>query len=108
MDRGSIGSTVAPVEALSALSRRRASGDLAPRDFFAIRARLHKDRGYWESVEVGEQVLRQAEELVQKADVRTLDDLHISSAVVFQDASGMTIPFITAMPNSATQLNPRV
>jgi hypothetical protein len=27
--------------------------------------------------------------------VRTLDALHIASALTFQDASGLTIPFIT-------------
>lgn len=91
-----LSSAIAPVEAMSALCRRRASGELMPRDFLAIRARLHKDRAYWEFVELGEQVLRHAEELVQKTDVRTLDALHIASAVMFQAASGLTIPFITS------------
>ena len=90
-----LSSAVAPVEALSALSRRRACGELTPRDFLAIRSRLHKDRAYWELVEVSEHVLRQAEALVQKTDVRTLDALHIASAAMFQAASGLTIPFIT-------------
>jgi len=45
---------------------------------------------------VGEQVLRQAEDLVQKTDVRTLNALHIASAVMIQGASGLTIPFITS------------
>lgn len=91
-----LSSTVTPVEAMSAFSRRRASGELTPRDYLAIRSRLHKDRAYWELVEVGEQVLRQAEDLVQKTDVRTLDALHIASAVMFQGALGLTIPFITS------------
>lgn len=91
-----LSSAVAPVEAMSAFSRRRAAGELTPRDFLAIRSRLHKDRAYWEFVEVGEQVLRQAEELVQKTDVRSLDALHIASAIMFQAASGLTIPFITS------------
>jgi uncharacterized protein len=91
-----LSSAVTPIEALSALSRRRASGELAPRDFLAIRSRLGKDRAYWELVEVSEHVLRYAENLVQKADVRTLDALHIASAVMFQTAAGLTIPFITS------------
>ena len=45
---------------------------------------------------MGEHVLRQAEELVQKTDVRTLDALHIASAMMFQAASGLTVPFITS------------
>ena len=83
-----LSSAVAPVEALSALSRRRACGELTPRDFFAIRSRLHKDRAYWELVEVSEHVLRQAEALVQKTDVRTLDALHIASAVCSKPPQG--------------------
>jgi predicted nucleic acid-binding protein len=80
----------------SALSRRRASGERTSRDFLAVRDRLHKDRAYWELVEAGEHVLRQAEDLVQKADVRTLDALHLASAVVFQSETGLSIPFITS------------
>ena len=45
---------------------------------------------------MGEQILRQAEDLLQKTDVRTLDALHIASAVMFQAASGLTTPFITS------------
>jgi predicted nucleic acid-binding protein len=91
-----LSSAIAPVEALSALSRRRTAGELARRDFLAIRSRLHKDRSYWELVEVGAIVLSQAEELVQKTGLRTLDALHVASALSFQAASGLTIPFITA------------
>lgn len=91
-----LSSAVAPVEAMSAFSRRRTAGELTPQDFLAIRSRLHKDLAYWELVEVGEQVLRHAEELVQKKNVRTLDALHIASAIMFKTASGLTIPFITS------------
>jgi predicted nucleic acid-binding protein len=84
-----------PVEAMSALSRRRVSGDLTPRDFLAIRSRLRKDRDYWELVEAGESVLLQAEELVQQANVRTLDAIHLASAMIFKSESRLTIPFIT-------------
>lgn len=91
-----LSSAIAPVEALSALSRRWACGELMPRDILAIRSRLDKDRAYWELVEVSEPVLRHAEVLVQKTDIRTLDALHIASAIMFQTASGLTIPFITS------------
>ncbi|MDN5941415.1 MAG: type II toxin-antitoxin system VapC family toxin [Nitrospira sp.] len=91
-----LSSALAPVEALSALSRRRIAGEITQRDFLAIRSRLHKDRDYWELVEVGPIVLSQAEELVQKIALRTLDALHIASALTFQAASGLTIPFVTA------------
>lgn len=81
-----LSSALAPVEALSALSRRRTTGEITQRDFLAIRSRLHKDRDYWELVEVGPIVLSQAEELVQRTGLRTLDALHVASALTFQAA----------------------
>jgi len=66
------------------------------RDFLAIRARLHKDRSYWELVEVGPIVLSHAEELVQKMGLRSLDAIHVASALTLQAVSSLTIPFITA------------
>ena len=45
---------------------------------------------------MSERVLRHAEELVQKTDLQTLDALHIASAVMFQTASRLTIPFVTS------------
>jgi predicted nucleic acid-binding protein len=91
-----LSSALAPVEALSALSRRRTAGEITQRDFLAIRSRLHKDRDYWELIEVGPIVLSQAEDLVQKTGLRTLDALHVASALTFQATSGLTIPFVTA------------
>jgi len=91
-----LSSAVVPAEVLSILSRRCTLGELTRRDFAAIRARLRKDRSYWELVEVGEIVLNQAEELAQKTGLRTLDALHLGSVLTFQAASGLMIPFITA------------
>jgi predicted nucleic acid-binding protein len=91
-----LSSSITPVEVLSALSRRRTAGELTPLDFLAIRSRLHKDRSYWELVEVGAIILSQAEDLVQKTNLRTLDAVHVASALSFQAASGLTVPFITA------------
>ena len=91
-----LSSALAPVEALSALSRRQVSDEITQRDFLAIRSRLHKDRDYWELVEVGPIVLSQAEDLVQRTRPRTLNALHVASALTFQAASGLTIPFVTA------------
>lgn len=91
-----LSSAVAPVEVLSLVSLRYALGELTQRDLTAIRARLDKDRNYWELVEVSEIVLHRAEELVQKTGLKTLDALHLASARTFQAASGLAIPFITA------------
>ncbi|HWQ69287.1 MAG TPA: hypothetical protein VN494_04920 [Patescibacteria group bacterium] len=41
-------------------------------------------------------VLTYAEELVQTTGVKTIDALHLGSALAFQALAGIRIPFITA------------
>jgi predicted nucleic acid-binding protein len=41
-----LSSAIASLEAISALCRRRATGDLTKRDFAAIMSRIQKDRAY--------------------------------------------------------------
>jgi len=94
-----LSSAIAPVEAVSALYRRRAAGDLAEGDFTAIMSRFAKDQAYWELIEVSATVLNQAEDLIARTGVRTLDAVHLASAVVFANAAGVPlgrIPFVTA------------
>jgi len=90
-----LSSAIAPVETTSALRRRRIAGDLSERDFLAILTRIKRDCVYWELVEVSPQVLVQAEDLIRKTDLRTLDALHVASVLVFQTTSGLRIPFVT-------------
>lgn len=91
-----IASAVLPVEVMSALSRRQAYGDIAERDFVAIRNRVIGDRAYWELIEVGPEVLILAEELVQQTVLRTLDALHLASLLRFQSVAALRIPLLTA------------
>jgi len=91
-----LSSAIAPVEMLSALCRRRATGELDRRDFGAILSRIQKDRGYWELVEVSPLVLGRAEDLLREVALRTLDAIHVASALTFQTISGVPIPFITS------------
>lgn len=91
-----VSSTVAPLELMSALHRRRTAGDLLEADFHAIVARVNRDRAFWELVEVGSVVLDRAEQVVQQTALRTLDALHVASALLFQSVSGQSIPFFTS------------
>jgi len=84
------------VEALSAFSRRKTAGELGERSFSAIVARIRSDRDHWELVELTPAVLNRAEETIEKVEVRTLEALHIASALMFQELSGMHVSFITA------------
>lgn len=94
-----LSSAIAPVETVSALHRRRAAGDLVEREFAAIMSRFAKDRAYWELIEVSAPVLSQAEDLIARSAVKTLDAVHLASVVVFQNATGTPgtrVPFVTA------------
>jgi predicted nucleic acid-binding protein len=91
-----LSSAVAPVEATSALRRRRDAGELAERDFVAALARLHQDRAHWELVEVSPLVLGRAEELVRETSLATLDAIHVASAILFQSTRGIRVPFVAA------------
>jgi len=90
-----LSSAIAPIEAMSAMCRRRASGELDADDFVAIRSRMRNDRAYWELVEVSPLVLSRAEDLIQQTDLRTLDALHVASALTFKAASGINLAFVT-------------
>lgn len=91
-----ISSAVMPVEALSAFSRRHASGDLTARDFQAIIAQLEKDRAHWDLVEVTSEVLSRAEDLVRRTSLRTLDAIHLASVLTIERATGLRFTFVTA------------
>jgi len=91
-----LSSAITPLEAISALRRRRASGELTGQNYVAILSRMREDRAYWELIEVSPLVLGLAEDLVQKATLRTLDAIHLASAMTFQRSAGIRVPFMTA------------
>jgi predicted nucleic acid-binding protein len=88
-------SAIAPTEAISALSRRHTLEELTAKHFSEIFSRIKADRAYWELVEVSALVLKEAEEVILKTGLRTLDAIHLASMLTFQNASGIQLPFIT-------------
>lgn len=61
-----------------------------------IVSRIRLDRGYWELVEIAPAVMAKAEEIVLNVKVRTLDAIHIASAVTFLESTGRPLPFLTS------------
>lgn len=91
-----LSSALLPIETLAALRRRRSTGDLSERDFAGILADVQRDRQRWELVELTQQVLARAEELLHAESLRTLDALHIASALELERAPGEKLPFLTS------------
>jgi len=91
-----LSSAITPVEILSALGRRKRSGDLSEEDFSVLLSRVQSDRLRWELVEVGGAVLSRAEGIVQgNVPVGALDAVHVASLLEFQAASAIQISLVT-------------
>src|SRR5204863_3423925 len=91
-----LSSAILPVEVISAVNRRQATGDLATADFSAILSRIGEDRRRWELVPVTGSLLALAEDLVRRNLLRTLDAIHLAAALTFRSTSGLRVPFATA------------
>lgn len=91
-----VSSAIAPIEAMSAICRRRNANEIAGRAFLRVTRQFQKDRAKWELIELTPQILDMAEQLVQQQSVRSLDAIHLASALILQAASGFRFPFITS------------
>ncbi len=89
-------SALAPLEALSAISAKHRGGSLSTAAFRAAVRRLEDERSRWTVVEIVPAVLLRAERVIRTAPARTLDAVHIASALFFQETAGGNIPFLTA------------
>ena len=91
-----LSSAITPIELQSAVQRRHQQREITRRNYNSIISRVANDRSYWQLVEVIPQLLGKAEELVKTANLRTLDAVHIASAMIIQDAFPVPLPFISA------------
>lgn len=91
-----LSSAITPIELQSAVQRRHRQGEIAQSNYKSIVSRVASDRSYWQLVEVVPQVLSKAEELVMTENVRTLDAIHIASAMIIQHSFSTLLPFISA------------
>ena len=89
-------SSIAPVELGSALRRRHTQGDLPKQDYSGILARVKRDRAFWDLIEPTPEVLKKAEEIVLNRAVRTLDAVHVASAIILRDSIGYSFPFVSS------------
>jgi uncharacterized protein len=92
---GVLSSALAPIELASALRRLETRGGLTRRQRERALARFQADRAYWTLLQPDSHVLTRAEALVGTGPVRTLDALHLASALVFQTEMNLRSPFIT-------------
>lgn len=91
-------SSMAPVEAVSALVRRHRDRQLGAVDFADILRQVARDRLRWAMLEVTADVLTRAESIIVLTTVRTLDAIHLASCLAAEAAIGAPrrLRFITA------------
>ena len=90
-----LSSALAPIELTGALRRQEAGGGLTRRQREHALLRFRADRAQWTLLELDSHVLARAEALAGTGPVKTLDALHLASALVFQAETNVRPPFIT-------------
>ena len=91
-----LSSSMLMVESFSALARRRQAGDIEEAAFDHILKRLKDGLPAVETIRMTEDVLELAGKITLRSSARTMDAVHIASARLFQDGTGIATAFITA------------
>lgn len=91
-----LSSAITPIELRSAVQRRHRRGEITAMNYNAILARVTADKSFWQLIEPVPQVLNIAEDLVVNQSVRTLDAIHLASALLLQESLSMPLPFVSA------------
>ncbi len=89
-------SILTPLETLSALVRRHAVGEVGKPTFDQAVSDLKSDAELWEFVELEETVLQRAEAVIARSALKTIDAVHVASALAVQERWSERVPFITA------------
>lgn len=89
-------SAILASECFSTFSRRRQNRELDDKAFDQLVSRVKKDLPYIELVKLTDEVLKKTEEVVLRSPARTLDAIHIASALLFQDLIGIELSFVTS------------
>ena len=91
-----LSSAITPIELSSAILRRHRRGEITAPNYNGIRARINADRSFWQLIEPVPQVFSRAEDLVVNYSVRTLDAIHLASALILQESLPKPLPFVSA------------
>ena len=100
-----LASAILTSECFSAFSRRRQGKEINDKTFDMLVNRVKKDLPYLEIVRLTDDVLRRAEEILLHSTVRTLDAVHIASALLFQESTGIDLTFVTSDKKQAEFTN---
>jgi hypothetical protein len=90
-----VSSVLLRLEAVSAVRRRHAEGDLTDVQQRRLLRRIDADDASWHLVPIVDDVMEAARRLLVAHRLRTLDAIHLASASIVA-AEGLRLPFVTA------------
>ena len=91
-----LSSAILTSESFSAFSRRKQGKEMDEKTFDKLVNRVKKDLPYIEIIKLTDDVLKKTEEVALRSTARTLDTIHIVSALLFQELTGIELTFITS------------
>lgn len=95
-ERGVVSSALLPLELCSAATRHFAEARLQPREWQRLLRRMEQQREEWSLVTVNAEVLARGEQLISTHRVRSLDAIHLASALLLAARQTAPLVFVTA------------
>lgn len=89
-------SVIAQVELFSALARKLQMKEIPAEDAKRVKNAFLSDCKRMGFIEVSDGVIKEAQNLVFKSSIKTLDAIHLASSITLRDIIDTSLPFITA------------
>ena len=89
-------SSIAQIEVLSALSRKHQLGEVSQEESTTLKKTFLSDCKKMGVVELREEVISEAQDLVFRVSIKTLDSIHLASAIILKRIIETSYPFATS------------
>lgn len=89
-------SSIVQVEVFSALSRKLQMREISKENVEKTKEMFLSDCMRTGMIEVSDDVINEAQALVFKSSIKTLDAIHLASSMILRNITEITFPFITA------------
>lgn len=89
-------SSIGRIEVLSAFSRKGQQGEATAEEIDRVKRYFLSDCDSMGIVELREEVISEAQKLVFRVRLKTLDSIHLASAIVLTGITDLDFPFVTA------------
>jgi len=89
-------SSIGRIEVLSAFSRKSQLGEATAEEIDNLKGCFLSDCDRVGIVELREEVISEAQKLVFRVRLKTLDSIHLASAIVLTGITDLAFPFVTA------------